>query len=72
MTISLTPKTDLLTGNLKVIGMNGKQILILKEAIDQINDELYKSLPLDNANKAVQIIKTVVGKTIKKYFKLFE
>ena len=52
--------------------MNGKQILILKEAIDQINDELYKSLPLDSAEKAIQIIKTVVGKTIKKYFKLFE
>lgn len=52
--------------------MNGKRILILKEAIDQINDELYKSLPLDNAEKAIQIIKTVIGKMIKKYIKLFE
>ena len=51
--------------------MNGKQILILKETLDQINDELYKSLPLDDAEKAIQIIKTVVGKTIKKYSKLF-
>ena len=51
--------------------MNGKYILILKETLDQINDELYKSLPLAYAETAIKIIKAVVGKTLKKYSKLF-
>ena len=48
--------------------MNGKQVIILKEALDQINEELYKELPLSYVKKAVQIIKTVIEKTITKLF----
>lgn len=47
--------------------MNGKQITILYEALNQINDELYEQLPLTYADKASKIIKTVIGKMIKRY-----
>ena len=50
--------------------MNGKQIIILKEALDNINDELYKELPLGYAEKAIEIIQNNISKTITKL--LFE
>lgn len=52
--------------------MNGKQVLILKQALDQIVNEIYKEIPLTYADKANKIIKNVIKKTMKKYFRLFE
>lgn len=46
--------------------MNGKQITILKEALDNINKEIYESLPLGYAEKAMAIIQENIIKTIKK------
>lgn len=47
--------------------MNGKHILILYEALNQINNELYEQLPLAYADQASKIIKTVIGKMMKRY-----
>ena len=46
--------------------MNGKQLVILKEALDNVNKELYKELPLGYAEKAVEIIQNNISKTITK------
>lgn len=48
--------------------MNGKQILILKEAFDNINKEIYKAMPLTYAEKAIEIIQNNISKTIKMLF----
>lgn len=46
--------------------MNGKQILILKEALDNINKEIYEAMPLAYAEKTIEIIQSNITKTIKK------
>lgn len=46
--------------------MNGKQILIIKQALDKINEELYNELPTEYANKAIKIFKDNIVKTIDK------
>lgn len=46
--------------------MNGKQIIILKEALDNVNKEIYESMPLAYAEKAVEIIQDNIIKTINK------
>ena len=42
---------------MRVNNMNGKQILILKEALDNIRKEMHESMPLSYAEKAVEILK---------------
>lgn len=46
--------------------MNGKQIIILKEALDNINKEIYKSIPLAYAEKTIKIIQDNITKAINK------
>ena len=46
--------------------MNGKQMLILKEALDNIDKEIYASMPLAYADKAMKIIQDNIIKTMKK------
>lgn len=46
--------------------MNGAQIIILKEALDNINKEIYEAMPLAYAEKAIEIIQNNITKTISK------
>lgn len=46
--------------------MNGKQIIILKEAFDNVNKEIYESIPSAYAEKAIEVIQNNIIKTINK------
>lgn len=46
--------------------MNGAQIIILKEALDNINKEIKETMPLAYAEKAIEIIQANITRTISK------
>ena len=46
--------------------MNGLRMLILKDSLDKICEELYKELPLTYAELAIKIVKKYISKAISK------
>ena len=45
--------------------MNGMQMIIIKQALDKIDAQLYKELPLAYADKATEIINNAIKEVVK-------
>ena len=46
--------------------MNGFKVLILKDALDKICEELFEELSMSSAEKAIKIVKRNINKAISK------